>query len=331
MMRSRVGVWAVLAGVVVVSGFLGLALGPTLHGPLSWLEACREPDGRIGSVVWNLRMPRVLAGYLVGACLGLAGLVYQGVFRNPLAEPFLLGSAAGASIGAAFALLLEWGVYSLVALPVFSFVGALGASLLVLLFASLGVGRLSQGVLLAGVALAAVLSAVRGLILLALAEPGGNLQVAMSWMMGGISISGYGELALLGALTVVAFVLTRRLGSGLDLLGFGEDVAYSMGLRVRRFTILAVLVASLATAVAISWGGLIGFVGLVAPHVCRWWVGPSHRALAGVTAVVGGALLVFVDGWSRYLLAPSEIPVGLLTALIGGPFFLYLLWRLRSS
>jgi iron complex transport system permease protein len=264
----------------------------------------------------------------VGACLALAGLVFQGVFRNPLAEPYLLGSASGAAVGAAVAMLIPAVVPQTWSLPLLAFAGAWGASWLVLLIGRMGGEWQTGRLLLAGVALAAILAALRSLLLMIYGDESTNLRAVISWQLGGIQTPTADELVWMALALGVLVLLVRSLAFGLDALGMGEDTAHSMGVRVPRFSAWAVLVASLATALAVSWGGLIGFVGLIVPHVLRWCMGPLHARLVPACAVAGGILLVLVDAVARSALAPSEIPAGLLTALIGGPFFLaLLLWR----
>ncbi len=288
-------------------------------------------DSPFAQLLLTWRLPRVLAAFCVGACLGLAGVIFQGVFRNPLAEPYLLGSAPGAAVGAAIALLVPLPLALALSLPLLAFAGAWGATLLVLLITRLTRINDTSGLLLAGIAVAALLGAVRSLLLLALSDETVNLQVVLSWTLGGIHTPDFAALGLLGLLTLLALLAARRLAHGLDLLGFGDQVAYSMGLRPRRFINLALLLAAAITALAVSWGGLVGFVGLVAPHAVRWLLGPTHQRLIVASALVSGALLALLDGLARSLLPPAEIPLGLLTALLGAPFFIVLLTRTRPA
>ena len=325
--RARVSpavMWAVFAMLALGAVVLALSVGAATVSPLAWWSG----GGVEAELVRVWRAPRVAAAFFVGACLALAGLVFQGVFRNPLAEPYLLGSASGAAVGAAIALLLPAVVPTSWSLPLLAFGGAWGASWLVLLIGRMGGEWQTGRLLLAGVALAAILAALRSLLLMVYGDESTNLRAVISWQLGGVQTPTTGELGWLALALGVLVVLVRSLAFGLDALGMGEDTAHSMGVRVPRFSAWAVLVASLATALAVSWGGLIGFVGLIVPHVLRWWLGPLHARLVPACAVAGGILLVLVDAVARSALAPSEIPAGLLTALIGGPFFLaLLLWR----
>jgi iron complex transport system permease protein len=302
--------WIVLAGLAIATLTAALIFGAATLWPAQWLGDTPQAE-----LLRLWRAPRVLAAFFVGACLAMAGLVFQGVFRNPLAEPYLLGSASGAAVGAAVALLLPELLPAALGLPAMAFLGAWGTSWLVLLVGRLGGDWRSGRLLLAGVALAAILGALRSLLLMVFGDESTNLRAVVSWL-----------LALLAALVWAV----RRLAPGLDALGLGDEVAHSTGLDVERFSARAILLAALATALAVTWGGLIGFVGLIVPHVLRGWLGPLHGRLVPACAVAGGILLVFSDTVARAALAPSEIPVGLLTALVGGPFFIALLLRRRA-
>lgn len=316
--------WTGFAVLGLAAVVLALSVGAATVTPMAWWSG----SGVEAELVRVWRAPRVAAAFFVGACLALAGLVFQGVFRNPLAEPYLLGSASGAAVGAAVALLIPAVVPQAWSLPLLAFAGAWGASWLVLLIGRLGGEWQTGRLLLAGVALAAILAALRSLLLMVYGDESTNLRAVISWQLGGVQTPTPDELVWMALALVVLVLLVRSLAFGLDALGMGEDTAHSMGVRVPRFSAWAILVASLATALAVSWGGLIGFVGLIVPHVLRWCIGPLHARLVPACAVAGGILLVLVDAVARSALAPSEIPAGLLTALIGGPFFLaLLLWR----
>lgn len=321
---SPAAAWTTFGVLGIAAAVLALSVGAATVTPMAWWSG----SGVEAELVRAWRAPRVAAAFFVGACLALAGLVFQGVFRNPLAEPYLLGSASGAAVGAAVALLIPAVVPQAWSLPLLAFAGAWGASWLVLLIGRMGGEWQTGRLLLAGVALAAILAALRSLLLMVYGDESTNLRAVISWQLGGIQTPTADELVWMALALGVLVLLVRSLAFGLDALGMGEDTAHSMGVRVPRFSAWAVLVASLATALAVSWGGLIGFVGLIVPHVLRWCIGPLHARLVPACAVAGGILLVLVDAVARSALAPSEIPAGLLTALIGGPFFLaLLLWR----
>ncbi|WP_424813237.1 FecCD family ABC transporter permease [Roseococcus sp. YIM B11640] len=306
---------------------LGLMLGSETLSPAELWALAAHPASPMSHLIWQWRLPRVLAAGCVGALLALGGAVFQGVFRNPLAEPYLLGSAGGAAVGATVALLVALPLPSGVVLPLLAFLGAWGATWLVLALARL-TGRPSiAALLLAGVAVAAVLGALRSFLMLALSDETVSLQAVLSWALGGVQTPSWPELGVLGAMTAAGLVLCLSLARGLDLLGLGEGVAEGFGLPVRRFVALAVLAAAFIVAVSTVWGGLVGFVGLMAPHVARWRHGPLHRAMMPRAAAVGAGLAMLCDGIARAALPPAEIPLGLVTALIGGPFFLLILAR----
>lgn len=324
--------WPLLPAIAVVLAIGLLAVGVALSAGAAWVPPTRwvgEP-GLERDLVWVWRAPRVAAAFFVGACLALAGLLFQGVFRNPLAEPYLLGSAAGAGVGAAVALLLPEVVPAAWTLPMLAFLGAWGSSWLVLAVGRLGGAWQPARLLLAGVALAAILSALRSLLLMVFGDESTNLRAIVSWQLGGVQTPTTGELLAFGPWLVVLGLAAWRLAAGLDALGLGEAAAQSLGHRVPRLVAAAVLLAALATALAVSWGGLIGFVGLIVPHVMRWWLGPLHARLVPACVLAGGVLMVIVDAVARSAMPPSEIPVGLLTALVGGPFFLALLLARRG-
>jgi iron complex transport system permease protein len=305
----------------------GLLLGAETLSPAEAWALLLDPAQPLARLVAEWRLPRVLAAGCVGALLALGGAVFQGVFRNPLAEPYLLGSAGGAAVGATVALLVALPVPGSVALPALAFAGAWGATWLVLALARAADGTSVAALLLAGVAVAAILGALRSFLMLALSDETVSLQAVLSWALGGVQTPSWPQLWLLAALTAAALALCLGLARGLDLLGLGEAVAESFGLPVRRFVALAVLAGAFVVAVSVVWGGLIGFVGLMAPHIARWRAGPLHRAVLPRAAAVGAGLAMLCDGAARAILPPAEIPLGLVTALLGAPFFLVILAR----
>lgn len=311
---------ALLAAALVA----GLCLGAETLGPAD-LVAALWGDDTFARLLRDWRLPRVLAAGLIGALLAVSGAMFQGVFRNPLAEPFLLGSAPGAALGATVAILLPLPVPPLLALPAFAFVGAFGATVLVLALArALGVREIA-GLLLAGVAVSAFLAAARSFLMLALSDEAVGLQVVLSWTMGGVQTPFRAELAGFAVLTAAGLALAAACAYGLDLLGLGEDAAANAGLDVPRFTLAVLTLASALVALAVTWGGTIGFVGLIVPHLARLWGGARHRAAMPLGALIGAAAMMVLDGVARAALPPAEIPVGLMTALLGAPFFLVIL------
>jgi iron complex transport system permease protein len=280
-------------------------------------------------IVWDIRAPRSLGAWLAGALLGLAGAVAQGLFRNPLADPFLLGSASGASLGVAVALALfgispfatAWVVR--LGLTGAAFLGAVAAVLLTLSLAR-GVQHTLR-LLLAGVVVGVVLGAMGSLIALMLP----NILPAMqSFMLGSTSFVGWGACAVMGGVWLVSVLLAWLLARVLDGLALGEDTALSLGLPLGTMRMVLVAVIALTTGTAVAQTGLIAFVGLAAPHVVRSLVKTTHGMLIVLSSLMGGVLLLLADDLARSLVAPQELPVGVLTAVLGGS---YLLWLMRSK
>jgi iron complex transport system permease protein len=317
---------AVLLAVTVV---LSLGVGAVSVPPDRVLRALLNRGGAGGdrtavTIVWDLRMARILLATLVGAGLAAAGAAFQGLFRNPLADPFIVGASGGAALGATLAittgLTVAGGGFGPV--PLAAFVGALLAVATVYMIAEVGGQTPVVALLLAGVALSTILSAVVSLLMLlndrALVE-------VFAWLMGGFSGRSWVHLQATAPYLVAGLVAIWLLARPLDALAFGEETAQSLGLPLTRTRGLVVAAASLTTAAAVAAGGIIGFVGLIAPHAARLIFGSGHRRLIPASTLLGALLLLLADDLSRTALAPIEIPVGIVTALLGGPFFLYLL------
>jgi len=320
-------VWLGLVLSLGCAGVVAACAGHEWASPFDLARALAGDDSLRSRLLVEWRIPRVFAAALVGVLLGLGGAVFQGVFRNPLAEPYLLGSAGGAALGATVALLVPLGLPQSLLLPVLAFAGAWGATVLVI-----GVSRVAgavdaAGMLLAGVAVAAVLGALRSFMMLALSDETVSLQIVLSWVLGGVQTPTWPMLGLLCVLSAACLGLTLLFARGLDMIGLGEVMATAFGLDVKRFVALAVLAGSVVVAAAVAFGGLVAFVGLAAPHIARWLVGPMHRPLLPASALVGASIVTVADAIARSALPPSEIPLGLVTAVAGGPFFVLLLAR----
>ncbi|MCO8128162.1 iron ABC transporter permease [Acidimicrobiia bacterium EGI L10123] len=328
-----------LAGLaaVAVATVVGIATGPVSlplhrvavelldHLPFVSLDSGLSDTQR--AIVWEIRTPRVVLGLLVGALLAGSGAGYQGVFRNPLADPYLLGIAAGAGLGATLAIVTGAGdgVGAFDAIPMFAFIGALVA---VAMAAALSVRRDGSGgpatLILAGVAVAAFFTAAQTYVQQRHAE---TLRQVYAWILGRLSTSGWDEvLLLLPYALVCGAVLVLAVGA-LDVLAVGDDEAQALGLHPRRIRMAVLVAASLATAAAVAVSGLIGFVGLVVPHGVRLVAGVSNRRVIPLSFLFGGAFLALADVLARTVQAPAELPIGVITAFVGAPFFL---WILRS-
>ena len=278
-------------------------------------------DARQDSILFDLRLPRVVLGMLVGSVLAVSGGAYQGVFRNPLADPYLLGVAAGAGLGATVAI-VTFGAGS-VLVGVIAFAGALMAVVLAYgLGAAAGGRRSGATLILAGVAVAAFLTAVQTFVQ---QQNTDVIREVYSWILGRLGTAGWREVWLLAPYVLVAIVvimLHRRL---LDALAVGEEEARTLGINPERVRVVVVLGATLGTAGAVAVSGLIGFVGIIVPHAVRLLVGGSYRVILPLSVLAGGAFLVLADLGARTVLSPAEVPIGVITALVGGPFFLAVL------
>lgn len=280
------------------------------------------------TIVLRLRLPRVLAAMLVGAALALSGSAMQGLFKNPLADPFIMGVSSGASVGAAAAMLmgLAWTDAGAFAIPLTAFAGGLGSLILVYSLAGSGGRRSTLSLLLAGTAVSTFLGAVVALLTF---FSGQQLQQVVFWMMGGFSGRNWIHvLSMLPWLALGSAVIFWH-ARDLDALAMGEEQAHYMGVEVEKVKRRLLWASALLAAAAVSVSGLIGFIGLVVPHAMRLVGGPAHRWLLPAAALAGAVFMVAADLLARVVLAPVELPVGLVTALIGAPFFLYLLKKRR--
>ena len=337
--QYRAGVrWTpLLASLVVLVGVLVLAtgVGAVRIAPFdvlsaTWRGVTGHLSGSSDTIIWQIRLPRVLLAGLVGASLSLSGVAFQGIFRNPLADPYLLGVASGAGFGATLVLafatsvpLLAW-----LGVPLVSFIFALLSVTLVILFAQQR-GRVPLvSLILAGVVVGSSLTAATSFMMLLAREQAAGV---LAWLLGSFALSSWSKITSILPLILVAGSATMLSARALNLLQLGEAQAAQLGLSVERFKYTLIAVATLATAAAVSVSGIIGFVGLMVPHAVRLALGPDHRTLVPLSAVWGALFIVLADLFARTVIAPSELPVGVVTALVGGPFFLYLMRRETGS
>ena len=330
--------WAAAAGAfVVVATLLGLALGPVdlgvaavarevlSHVPFLGVESSFSATD--DAILWELRAPRVALGLLVGAMLAAAGASYQGVFRNPLADPYLLGAAAGAGLGATVVIVNGLGGAGLDLRPVAAFAGAmLGVGIAYVLGSSVG-GRQTATLILAGVTVASFLTALQTYVQQRSTD---SVQEVYSWILGRLETSGWTDVLIVLPYVVVSAVVLlwhRRL---LDVLAVGDDEAASLGVPVARVRLIVVAAATLGTAAAVAFSGLIAFVGIIVPHAIRLMVGTSYRAVLPLSLVFGAGFLVLMDLVSRTVVAPAQLPIGVITAFLGAPFFAVILRTTRT-
>jgi iron complex transport system permease protein len=289
-----------------------------------------DVDHTISVIVFQIRLPRIVLGFLVGASLAVAGAAFQGLLQNPLADPYTIGVSSGAALGATAALLLlpAAGIAAGYAVPLFGFAGAVAALLIVYQLGRVG-GRLPVvTVLLAGVVVSSFFSALISLSMLAAGE---QMRGIFFWLAGGLGMKGWSYAALILPYFLLGTGLLFYKSRDLNLILLGEEDALSLGVAVERTKKTVLLAASLVTAGAVSISGMIGFVGLIVPHAMRILVGPDHRLLLPASALGGGIFLVATDTLARSVFAPAEIPVGIVTAFLGAPFFMFLLRRHRDK
>lgn len=322
-------------GVLIVAAFVSLTVGPvTIPFDRLWSILSQGPPAvpidTETAIIWKLRIPRILLSVVVGAALGAAGAGYQGLFRNPLADPFVIGASSGAALGGALAMVagLQIGVWGFGGTSIAAMTGSLLAVAVVYAIASVNRDLPLMSLLLAGVAVSQLLGAVVALVMFLNNEQLGRI---FSWLMGSMTRGNWSVLKMTTPLVLISTVALWLHSRSLDALTFGEETAAGLGLQLTRFRATVVIAATLATSAAVSACGIVGFVGLVAPHVARLLVGARHAYVIPASALLGGLLLMIADDLARIVLAPTELPVGVVTALLGGPFFIYLLVSRRGK
>ncbi|MGD8442153.1 MAG: iron ABC transporter permease [Desulfobacterales bacterium] len=317
----------ILIVVLVTALFLGLSFGPTggVSQTINTLFDRGHDNPMVHTIIWQIRFPRVLLAALVGATLSLGGLVFQALLRNPLAEPYILGISGGSAIGAIVGILLGLSRFPGVSLT--AFVGSL-ATLGLLLVMTTGQSILKkESLLLSGVMVNAFCSAVI-LFLISLAQDA-RLHNILFWLMGDLSVANMQQVGILAAMLVPCFILIFWLSHSMNLLLMGKELALTMGVNIRQISLILMITASFMVSVTVSFCGLLGFIGLVMPHLLRLLWGSDHRVLVPACILGGGAFLAACDLLARTLPEQGEMPPGVITALIGAPLFVYLLKRSR--
>ncbi|MCB2178566.1 iron ABC transporter permease [bacterium] len=297
---------------------------------LPFTEIFADWPSHYGAIILSIRLPHALLIMMTGAALASSGAAYQGLFRNPLADPYLIGVASGAGLGAVAALTIQWpdNLLGFYFIPLAAFVGALLTVVLVYNLAKVGNMVPLTTLILAGVAVSAFMSAATSFLML---NDNEQIHRAISFLLGGSPMAGWDPVWAALPYMLLGMGLLSFLGHPLNLLQFGEEQAKQLGLPVERSKTIIIVVASITTAVAVAFSGVIGFVGLVVPHVLRMIWGPDYRRLIPLSTLAGGTTLLFADVVARWVMAPQVLPVGIVTAMIGAPFFLWILRRAKAE
>ena len=328
------GLLIALAGVIMLSTGMGYIKIPVvavakiivtkISGNASFIEGL---DEIFPVVVFDVRLPRILTAALVGGGLAMCGVVFQGILLNPLADPYTLGVSAGAAFGASLAILLNIHLLGSYSIPLFAFGGATCTLLVVIYLSSSAEGWSSNNLILSGIIVAAILSAGISFLKYVADE---QVAVIIFWLMGSFGSKTWMDVALTLVFIGIGFTVFVYYSRDLNLMSLGNRTASSLGVETRKVTLILLSTASLVAAICVSVSGIIGFVGLLIPHMMRLLTGPDNRRLIPVAMLSGGILLLCADTITRALL-PSEIPIGVLTALIGGPFFCYIFWKQQKT
>jgi len=320
-------VLSVMVGSVFIPpGDLFIVLKAALQG-----QTPSSPElGTFTTILFSIRLPRTVLIAMTGAALACSGSAYQGLFRNPLADPYLIGVASGAGLGAVAAMSLRWPytTLGLLAVPLAAFSGGLLTVWIVYVLARMGRTLPVTNLILAGVAMSSFATALTTFLML---NSTGELRRALVWLLGGSTLSGWQPVIALMPYWLVGLGALITTGHALNVMQFGDEQAQQLGLPVTRVRRLIIIVASLTTAAAVAFVGVIGFVGLIVPHILRLLVGGDYRRLMPLALLGGAAFLLLADVLARVIMAPQELPVGVITALAGAPFFLWVLRRTRQQ
>lgn len=276
------------------------------------------------SIIWNLRLPRVLLGVIVGASLSMAGAAFQGMFKNPMADPYVIGISSGAALGASIAIILKinFEILGFSTISLFAFIGALIAVTLVYNIAKVKNQVPVTTLLLSGVAIGQFFTAIMSFLMVFFNN---DMNKIIYWTLGSLSGKGWDPVLTISIPVILGMLLLSLYARDLNIMLTGEESAKSLGVNVERTKIYIILIGTFITSIAVSVSGIIGFVGLIIPHIVRLIIGPDHRILLPASALMGGIFMIFADTIARTIISPIEIPVGIITAIFGGPFFIYLL------
>ncbi|MFO7370177.1 MAG: iron ABC transporter permease [Bacteroidales bacterium] len=319
------GITGVITGLFsLVLGRYPVSLADLWHMVTPFQGAHADISPQLRTVVAEIRLPRIIAAFLVGGTLSITGAAYQGMFRNPMVSPSLLGVSAGAGFGAALGILLGLSPLIQQGMSFVFGVGAVAAVYAISLFTGVKHDKCLT-LILAGMIVATLFTALIS-ILKYVADPDNTLPSIVYWLMGGLAATGMTDLRYIGVFALVGLAVLTLSGWKIDMLSFGDEEAKTMGIRVDRFRLLVIVIATLMTASAVSISGIIGWVGLIIPHITRMITGPRNTELLPASFLIGGTFLLVIDGFSRSV-AAVEIPLGITTSLIGAPFFIFIMMK----
>jgi iron complex transport system permease protein len=333
---SMVGLFIALIIIIAIATSIGsvhIPLGTTfsiLADKLPFIHIDQTWPDATTTIVWDLRLPRIILAGIVGAALAIAGATYQGLFRNPLADPYLIGVAQGASLGAIIGFLLPaaWGLSTYGLVPVLAFIGAIVATLIVYMLARVGNTLPVTTLILSGVALSSLLSSISSYLII---SSGTKMHGIIFWLMGSFNLAQWSEVGFVLPYVVVGVGIILLFSRLLNVMQLDEEQAQQLGVNVEKFKLLLLAAATLITAASVSFVGTIGFVGIIIPHAVRLIWGADHRFLLPLSLLTGAVFMILADLISRTILAPTEIPIGVITAICGAPFFLYILRRRKKA
>ncbi|WP_457584132.1 FecCD family ABC transporter permease [Ensifer canadensis] len=330
----------VFAAATFIGSIMTGAADASLSNVVRWLLGAHDADQvlsvRDRIIILDIRLPRAVLGMLVGASLAVSGVVMQGLFRNPLADPGLVGVSSGASLGAVLLIVLGsavfgplFALFGFYALPVAAFIGGLVTTLLLYRIATRGGQTSIATLLLAGIALGALTGAFTGVLIFMADDK--QLRDVTFWGLGSLAGANWTKIAAAAPIILLSLAVTPFLARGLNAITLGEAAAFHMGIPVQRMKNIAIVSVAAATGASVAVSGGIGFVGIVVPHLLRLVIGPDHRYLVPASALLGGTLLILADMIARTIASPAELPIGIVTAFIGAPFFLWILLRGRTT
>ncbi|HSG45115.1 MAG TPA: iron ABC transporter permease [Anaerolineales bacterium] len=325
-MKSRPFLSSSIALFIAI--LLSLAIGSVFISPNELWQVILGNGTEVStSILWRIRLPRTVLIALTGAALAGSGATYQGLFRNPLADPFLIGIASGAGLGAVIAMSIEWpySFWGLMAIPMAAFIAALLTVFIVYSLARVGQTIPTTNLILAGVAFSSFATSLTSFLMI---RSTSEVRRALGWLLGGATQNNWTAILAMLPYLLIGLGILLFSGHALNVLQYGDDQAQQLGLNVTRTKRILLIASSLTTASAVAFSGIIGFIGLIVPHLIRLWFGPDYKRLLPLSILGGGTALLLSDIVARVIITPQEIPVGIITALVGAPFFL---WVLRTA